>query len=97
MPHPKQKHSYSRTHKRRAHHALKPVQTVACSHCQEQKLPHTVCSDCGYYGDRNVLGVAEKTKRREERRAQRRLRQLERERAASNEQGESKQAGEASA
>ena len=37
-----------------------PKATVsACSKCHEPKLPHRVCENCGYYGDRQVLAVKE--------------------------------------
>jgi len=33
------------------------VQLVACDNCGEKKLPHTVCSNCGYYAGREVVSV----------------------------------------
>jgi large subunit ribosomal protein L32 len=57
-PLPKRKFSVGRTHRRRAHDALKPVQLVTCSNCGEKKLPHTVCPSCGHYNGREVVRVA---------------------------------------
>ena len=57
-PLPKRKFSWGRTHRRRAHHALVPVQLINCDNCGEKKLPHTVCSACGHYKGREVVAVA---------------------------------------
>ena len=47
-PLPKRKFSHGRTHRRRAHHAIEPMQLVACDNCGEKKPPHIVCPSCGY-------------------------------------------------
>ena len=60
-PLPKRKFSWGRTHRRRAHNAIEAVQLVACDNCGEKKLPHTVCSACGYYHGREVVAVAKAT------------------------------------
>lgn len=59
MPNPKRRHSKSRTAKRRTHDTLKPILTSECPQCHELKLPHRVCSNCGYYRGRQVRAVAE--------------------------------------
>jgi len=59
MPVPKRRQSKTRTRKRRAHHALTPIQTVVCKQCGHTALPHTVCSNCGTYRGRSVLKVEE--------------------------------------
>jgi len=56
-PLPKRKLSYGRTHRRRAHHALTPMQLIACDNCGEMKPPHIVCPSCGYYRGREVVSV----------------------------------------
>jgi large subunit ribosomal protein L32 len=53
---PKRKTSPSRRNMRRAHDALKPIASVDCSNCGSRKLPHHLCSSCGYYKGRHVLG-----------------------------------------
>jgi large subunit ribosomal protein L32 len=53
---PKKKTSPSRQRMRRAHHALKPVMSVECPQCGEHKLPHHLCSACGHYKGRQVVG-----------------------------------------
>ena len=59
MPNPKRRHSKTRTAKRRTHDALKPVGRSVCPQCQEAKLPHVVCPNCGYYNGRQVKAVEE--------------------------------------
>ena len=59
MPNPKRRHSKSRTSKRRTHDALAKVQSTRCPQCQEMKLPHQVCKNCGYYNGRQVRAVKE--------------------------------------
>jgi large subunit ribosomal protein L32 len=57
MANPKRRHSKARTAKRRAHDALEPTSLGECPQCHEPKLPHTVCSHCGYYRGRQVKPV----------------------------------------
>ncbi len=59
MPNPKRRHSKARTAKRRTHDALKQIGRSQCPQCQEPKLPHQVCGNCGFYAGRQVKAVAE--------------------------------------
>ena len=59
MPNPKRRHSKTRGRKRRTHDALTKVQSTRCPQCQEMKLPHQVCKNCGYYNGRQVRAVKE--------------------------------------
>jgi large subunit ribosomal protein L32 len=59
MPNPKRRHSKTRTAKRRTHDALPQVGRSLCPQCQEAKLPHVVCANCGYYKGRQVKAVEE--------------------------------------
>ncbi|HJN04522.1 MAG TPA: 50S ribosomal protein L32 [Alphaproteobacteria bacterium] len=56
---PKKKISVSRRNMRRSHDALKSVGYVECPNCGENKRPHHVCAECGYYRDREVLEARE--------------------------------------
>ena len=56
-PLPKKKHSSGRTHRRRAHHALKNRNLVQCSNCGESRRPHHVCENCGHYQGREIIEV----------------------------------------
>jgi large subunit ribosomal protein L32 len=64
-PLPKRKFSVGRTHRRRAHDALKPVRLVNCTNCGAKTLPHTVCSSCGKYRGRQVVQVASPNEKKE--------------------------------
>jgi large subunit ribosomal protein L32 len=54
---PKKKTSKSRRNMRRSHDALKPVGSIECPNCGEQKLPHHVCGSCGHYDGREVTAA----------------------------------------
>jgi len=57
MPVPKRRTPRARKGKRRSHDAIAPRQTVICPQCGHDKLPHTVCGNCGYYRGRQVIEV----------------------------------------
>jgi len=59
MPVPKQKMAKSRTRRRRAHDALTSPATSNCSKCGEAKIPHRVCTHCGFYRGRKVMEIKE--------------------------------------
>ena len=52
---PKSKITKSRRGMRRAHDALKAVNSTECSNCGELKLPHHVCNSCGHYAKKEIV------------------------------------------
>jgi large subunit ribosomal protein L32 len=52
---PKRRTSHSRQGMRRSHLHLKPMQIQYCPRCEQQVLPHHLCSNCGYYQGREVV------------------------------------------
>lgn len=52
---PKRRTSKSRKNKRRSHWKLSAPGMTKCSHCHQLKIAHSVCSNCGYYGGREIL------------------------------------------
>lgn len=56
---PRNRHSNSRKNMRRAHHAKKPKTFAKCANCQSAKLPHTVCTECGFYAGRSLIAERE--------------------------------------
>lgn len=66
-PVPKYKKSKPRS-KRRYHSFTRKTQVklqgvvnlVTCTHCNETKLNHHVCLNCGYYGEKKILDMDKK-------------------------------------
>ncbi|MBT3189993.1 MAG: 50S ribosomal protein L32 [Anaerolineae bacterium] len=56
-PLPKRKISKGRRNRRRAHDFLTARNLTTCSNCGSARLPHTVCSECGFYKGREVIEV----------------------------------------
>jgi large subunit ribosomal protein L32 len=61
-PLPKRKISKGRRDRRRAHDSLTAANLVQCSNCGEMRLPHTVCSKCGFYQGREIIEVKKEAK-----------------------------------
>ncbi len=56
---PKGKTSKSKKNMRRAHDALSAPGLSLCPQCQEPKLPHRACSNCGTYKGKEVINSDE--------------------------------------
>ena len=54
---PRNRQSTSRTNKRNSHNAKKRISISTCSNCSAKKMPHRVCSACGYYAKKEVIKV----------------------------------------
>ena len=54
---PKKKQSKTRTAKRRATWKSEAPAYSECPQCHQPKLPHRVCSNCGYYAGRQAVEV----------------------------------------
>ncbi|MBL1068393.1 50S ribosomal protein L32 [Streptomyces sp. 7-21] len=54
---PKRKMSRSNTRHRRSQWKAAVPNLVKCERCQEPRLQHTACSNCGTYNKRQVLEV----------------------------------------
>ncbi|MGB0716904.1 MAG: 50S ribosomal protein L32 [Phycisphaerae bacterium] len=52
---PVKKTSRCRTRTRRAHHALRAVNSISCPNCGKPKLPHAACDSCGYVSRKVIL------------------------------------------
>jgi len=60
---PKRRHSSSRQGKRRGSQKI-PVPSISeCPNCKSPRLPHRVCSVCGYYNGKQVIQIKEKKKK----------------------------------
>jgi large subunit ribosomal protein L32 len=56
---PKKKTSKAKSRSRRAQSwRLEAPPRSICPHCQQAKLPHVVCPNCGWYHDRQAIDVS---------------------------------------
>ncbi|HIA86618.1 MAG TPA: 50S ribosomal protein L32 [Candidatus Marinimicrobia bacterium] len=56
---PKRRQSKARGRKRRTHWKAKAPQLSTCPQCNQAKLPHRVCPNCGYYRGRPVISSSD--------------------------------------
>ncbi len=68
MAEPKKRLTSARSGARRSHIRLKSLILSSCPKCQEAKLPHQVCPNCGFYRGVDFLRLEEKARQKEERR-----------------------------
>jgi len=59
---PKKKTSKSRTRTRRSHHRLGAVNYSVCPKCDQVKLPHAACTNCGYVNPKVTLKLGKEEK-----------------------------------
>ncbi len=52
---PKKKTSKSKKNMRRAHDSIAAPGLSTCSQCQEPKMPHRTCANCGTYKGKEVI------------------------------------------
>ncbi|MDD5063368.1 MAG: 50S ribosomal protein L32 [Phycisphaerae bacterium] len=57
---PVKKISKCRTRTRRSHHRLKPINYSVCPKCDQAKLPHAACTNCGYVNPKTTLKISKK-------------------------------------
>jgi len=55
MPNPTERHSKTRSAKRRTHYKAVAMTTGNCPNCGAAKLAHTACPECGYYNGRKII------------------------------------------
>ena len=52
---PVKKISKSRTRTRRSHNRLRAINYSVCKKCDQAKLPHAACDNCGYVNPKITL------------------------------------------
>ncbi|MFO0837341.1 MAG: 50S ribosomal protein L32 [Phycisphaerae bacterium] len=58
---PVHKKTKMRKRTRRSHHALKPIQLIACPQCGRAKRPHVACGNCGYVNEHTNIRVGQES------------------------------------
>ncbi len=58
---PKKKITKTRTGTRRSHHRLKAVNYSVCPSCDNAKLPHAACENCGYVNPKITLKLGKES------------------------------------
>lgn len=76
---PRSKHTQSRRNKGRMHLFLKQPTLVSCPKCGKPKKPHTICFNCGYYKEREVINILEKLDKKERKKREKEMRKQEKE------------------
>jgi large subunit ribosomal protein L32 len=76
---PKQRHTKSRRNKRRMHIYLKKHLFGKCPKCRKTVLPHTVCQQCGFYKNIEVIDVFKKLTKKERKEREKEIQAGERE------------------
>lgn len=61
------RHTRAHTKNRRSHHALKAATLAVCKNCGAEHRPHHMCLECGFYKGRQVIDLAAKKAKRNER------------------------------
>jgi len=56
---PKRRQSKARGRKRRTHYKATAVTTSICPQCNQAKIPHRICPNCGYYKGKAIISVTE--------------------------------------
>ena len=55
----KRRWSKARTHSKRSTWKLETPRFAKCPNCGEPILPHTLCSNCGYYDGKQIVAKKE--------------------------------------
>ena len=76
---PKSRHTKSKRNRRRSHISLKAPVLISCSKCGTSVLPHTLCSNCGYYKGREIINVLEKLEAKEKKKREKDMKTQEKE------------------
>lgn len=67
------RHTKSKRNRVRSHHALSGRQLAHCGHCKAEMIPHTVCMNCGYYDNREVINVLAKLDKKDRKKKEKEL------------------------
>ncbi|MDR1774884.1 MAG: 50S ribosomal protein L32 [Actinomycetes bacterium] len=54
---PKRRKGRAKVNSRRSSHSISAIKSQECPQCHEPKLPHHVCSTCGYYDGKEIIEI----------------------------------------
>ena len=74
---PKWNLTKSRRNKRRMHLYIEKPGLTKCNKCKKPVLPHTVCSNCGYYKGAQVIDVLAKLTKKEKKEREKEMKEQE--------------------
>ena len=70
---PKQRKTKSRRNQRRANIFIKPLTLTECLKCKKPVPSHTLCWNCGYYKNIEVVDVFKKLTKKEKKKKQKEI------------------------
>ena len=70
---PKQRKTISRRNQRRMHIRIKQPSLGICPKCGKLVFSHTVCPNCGYYKNRQVIDVLKKLTKKEKKKKEKEI------------------------
>jgi large subunit ribosomal protein L32 len=74
---PKKRHTSGSRNQRRMHLKARTFSVTLCKKCGKDVLPHTICSNCGYYKDSMILDVMAKLTRKEKKQKEAEMKEKE--------------------
>ena len=74
---PRHKHTRAKVGKTRMHKHIKRVLLNVCPKCEKPVLSHTVCLNCGYYKDVEVVNVLAELTKKEKKAREKEIKQVE--------------------
>lgn len=83
---PKKHTTKSARNQKRMHFFTKTPDLTVCSHCGQPVLPHTICPNCGYYKNVEIINVLAKLEKKERKRREKEIKEADK----SKEEGENK-------
>lgn len=69
------RHTKGHRNDRRANQTLELQPYSKCSHCGSQKMPHVICTNCGYYNGKQIIDVLKKLDKKERKKKEKELEQ----------------------
>jgi len=76
---PKRRKTSSRRDQRRMHLFLKSPVLIYCPKCKKPAKPHTVCLNCGYYKEKEIIDVLGKLTKKERKKREKEMKGAEKE------------------